>query len=77
VVAATVALKGGPAYTVAVFGQLTSVKAMLLDDDMSRPASGKSKVRFIQALPGDQAVDLARTAACCSPGRGSPPPAAT
>jgi hypothetical protein len=26
---------------------------------MSRPASGKSKVRLIQALPGDQAVDLA------------------
>lgn len=59
VVAATVALKGGRAYTVAVFGQLTSIKAMLLDDDISRPASGKSKVRFIQALPSDQAVDLA------------------
>jgi hypothetical protein len=32
---------------------------MLLDDDVSRPASGKSKVRLIQALPGDQAIDLA------------------
>jgi Domain of unknown function (DUF4397) len=59
VIAATVSLRGNRAYTVAVFGQLTSVKAMLLDDDMSRPASGKSKVRLIQALPGDQAVDLA------------------
>jgi Domain of unknown function (DUF4397) len=59
VVAATVSLKGGRAYTVAVFGQLTSVKAMLLEDDVSRPAAGKSKLRFIQALPGDQAVDLA------------------
>ena len=57
--AATVALKAGRAYTVAAFGQLTSGRAMRLDDDMSRPASGKSKVRFIQALPGDQAVDLA------------------
>jgi transcriptional regulator GlxA family with amidase domain len=26
---------------------------------MSRPASGRSKVRLIQALPGDQVVDLA------------------
>src|SRR5919106_549020 len=59
VVAATVSLKGGRAYTVAVFGQLTSVKAMLLEDDVSRPAAGKSRLRFIQALPGDQAVDLA------------------
>jgi Domain of unknown function (DUF4397) len=59
VIAATVSLKAGRAYTVAVFGQLTSVKAMLLDDDMSRPASGRSKVRLIQALPGDQSVDLA------------------
>jgi hypothetical protein len=59
VIAATVSLQAGRAYTVAVFGQLTSVKAMLLDDDVSRPASGKSKVRLIQALPGDQAVDLA------------------
>jgi hypothetical protein len=59
VVAASVGLKGGRAYTVAVFGQLTSVKAMLLEDDVSRPAAGKSKLRFIQALPGDQAVDLA------------------
>ena len=59
VIAATVSLEAGRAYTVAVFGQLTSVKAMLLDDDVSRPGSGKSKVRLIQALPGDQAVDLA------------------
>ena len=59
VIAATVSLEAGRAYTVAVFGQLTSVKAMLLDDDVSRPGSGKSKVRLIQALPGDQVVDLA------------------
>jgi hypothetical protein len=52
-------VRPGRADTVAVFGQLTSVKAMLLDEDMSRPASGRSKVRLIQALPGDQAVDLA------------------
>src|SRR5512132_1266920 len=45
VIAATVSLQAGRAYTVAVFGQLTSVKALLLDDDMSRPGSGKSKVR--------------------------------
>jgi hypothetical protein len=45
--------------TVAVSGQLTSVEAALLTDDMSRPASGKSKVRLIQAIPGEGAVDLA------------------
>jgi uncharacterized protein DUF4397 len=57
-VAATVDLKAGRAYTVAVFGQLTSVKAALLTDDMSRPGKSRSKVRLIQAIPGDQAVDL-------------------
>jgi Domain of unknown function (DUF4397) len=58
VIAATVDLEAGKAYTVAVFGQLTSVKAALLTDDMSRPASSKSKVRLIQAIPGEAAVDL-------------------
>ena len=58
VVAATVELEAGKAYTVAVFGQLTSVKAALLTDDMSRPGAGKSKVRLIQAIPGESAVDL-------------------
>ena len=58
VIAATVTLEGGKAYTVAVFGQLTSVKAALLTDDMSRPDSHKSKVRLIQAIPGEGAVDL-------------------
>jgi Domain of unknown function (DUF4397) len=58
VIAATVSLKAGKAYTVAVFGQLTSVKAALLTDDMSRPGNGQSKVRLIQAIPGEEAVDL-------------------
>jgi Domain of unknown function (DUF4397) len=58
VVGATVELAAGKAYTVAVFGQLTSVKAALLTDDMSRPDGGKSKVRLIQAIPGESAVDL-------------------
>jgi Domain of unknown function (DUF4397) len=61
VIAATVSLEAGKAYTVAVFGQLTSVKAALLTDDMSRPGNGESKVRLIrliQAIPGEAAVDL-------------------
>jgi hypothetical protein len=58
VVAATVDLEAGKAYTVAVYGQLTSVEAALLTDDMSRPASSRSKVRLIQAIPGEGAVDL-------------------
>ena len=58
VIAATVDLEAGKAYTVAVYGQLTSVKAALLTDDLSRPASSKSKVRFIQAIPGEGAADL-------------------
>jgi Domain of unknown function (DUF4397) len=58
VIAATVDLEAGKAYTVAVFGQLTSVKAALLTDDMSRPAGSTSKVRLIQAIPGEGAVDL-------------------
>jgi hypothetical protein len=58
VIAATVNLEAGKAYTVAVFGQLTSVEAALLTDDMSRPANSKSKVRLIQAIPGESAVDL-------------------
>jgi Domain of unknown function (DUF4397) len=39
VIAATVELEADKAYTVAVFGELTSVKAALLTDDMSPPAS--------------------------------------
>jgi hypothetical protein len=58
VIAATVTLKAGKAYTVAVFGQLTSVKAALLTDDLSRPGASRSKVRLIQAIPGGGAVDL-------------------
>jgi hypothetical protein len=58
VAAATVDLEAGKAYTVAVFGQLTSVKAALLTDDLSRPANGRSKVRLIQAIPGERALDL-------------------
>jgi hypothetical protein len=58
VIAATVNLEAGKAYTVAVFGQLTLVKTALLTDDMSRPANSKSKVRLIQAIPGESAVDL-------------------
>ena len=58
VVAATVSLEAGKAYTVAVFGQLTSVKAALLTDDLSPPAASRSKVRLIQAIPGESAVDL-------------------
>ena len=58
VIAATVKLEAGKAYTVAVFGQLTSVKAALLTDDMNPPANSKSKVRLIQAIPGDSSVDL-------------------
>jgi Domain of unknown function (DUF4397) len=58
VIAATVSLEAGKAYTVAVFGQLTSVEAALLTDDMSRPGDGESKVRLIQAIPGEEAVDL-------------------
>jgi hypothetical protein len=59
VVAATTNVKAGRAYTMAVFGQLTSVKAVVLSDDVSRPGPAKSKVRVIQAIPGEQAVDLA------------------
>jgi Domain of unknown function (DUF4397) len=58
VIAATVSLEAGKAYTVAVFGQLTSVEAALLTDDMSRPGKGESRVRLIQAIPGEEAVDL-------------------
>jgi hypothetical protein len=58
VIAATVTLEAGKAYTVAVFGQLTSVKAALLTDDLTRPGASKSKVRLIQAIPGESAVDL-------------------
>jgi hypothetical protein len=58
VIAATVKLEAGKASTVAVFGQLTSVKAALLTDDMNPPANSKSKVRLIQAIPGESSVDL-------------------
>ena len=57
-VAASAEVKAGKAYTLAVFGQLTDVKAVALEDDVSRPGTGSSKVRLIQAIPGDGTVDL-------------------
>ena len=72
VTAATVNLEAGKAYTVAVFGQLSSVEAALLTDDMSRPASSRSKVRLFQAIPGESAA-----ATCSSPTTGSRRPATT
>jgi len=58
VIAATVSLEAGKAYTVAVFGQLTSVKAALLGRRHVAARQRESKVRLIQAIPGEEAVDL-------------------
>ena len=52
VIAATVELEAGKAYTVAVFGQLTSGKAALLTDDMSPPGAGKSKAGNVKLANG-------------------------
>lgn len=46
------------AYTVMAIGQLASIKPLLLEDNLAKPAAGKAHVRFVHASPDAPAVDI-------------------
>jgi hypothetical protein len=60
VIAGSVELQAGHAYTLIVHGTMTPValSPLLLEDNLACPAAGKSHVRFIHAAAGAPAVDI-------------------
>ena len=58
-VTATQALVGGKNYTLAAVGPLASISGKVLEDDVTAPATGKSKVRMIHAATDVADVDVA------------------
>jgi hypothetical protein len=55
----TVEVKAGEAHTIAVFGTPKGASAIVLDDDMRQPASGKVRVRVVNAFGVTWPVDVA------------------
>ena len=51
-------LEAGSAYTVAGVGQTEDVRSILVNDDLTPPAQGESRVRFINADTSSGPVDL-------------------
>lgn len=60
VIAGSVELQAGRAYTLIVHGSMSPrvLTPLLLEDNLSCPAAGKSHVRFIHAAAGAPAVDI-------------------
>lgn len=53
-----VTVQDGAAYTVAGVGKFSGLGLKVLDDDLSRPADGKAKVRVIQASVNAPVLDV-------------------
>lgn len=56
-----VTVEGGQAYTVAGVGRSANLGLKILNDDLSRPAPGRAKVRVIQASVGAPVLDVSLT----------------
>jgi hypothetical protein len=56
---ATLSASSGASYTVFARGQVASIGALVLTDDLTPPASGKAHVRFVHLSPDAPAVDVA------------------
>ncbi|TZF86047.1 DUF4397 domain-containing protein (plasmid) [Pedobacter sp. BS3] len=54
----TITLASGKNYTLCVTGTPDAVKPLILEDDLTAPASGKSKVRFVNLSPDAPALDV-------------------
>ena len=52
-------LKDYIGYTLFVVDKLETVKFLFLDDDLTKPAAGKAKVRFVNVSPDAPALNLA------------------
>lgn len=59
VIDATVTLEASTDYTVAAIGEVVNIQPLVLVDDNSAPAAGKSHVRVVHASPDAPAVDVA------------------
>jgi hypothetical protein len=56
--ALSVTVEAGRAYSVCVWGEGTTVSAMVLNDELSRPPAGEAKVRAINAINGTDGEPL-------------------
>ena len=59
VINATVPLEADQAYSVFAVNTLSNIEALVLEDDLTEPASGKAHVRFVHLSPDAPAVDIA------------------
>jgi Domain of unknown function (DUF4397) len=51
-------LQPGRNYTVAAIGPKARLRGLLLDDDLSPVSAGKARVRFVDTLLGQRAIDV-------------------
>ena len=58
-VTASPELAGGESFTAAALGPVANIQAKVFADDLTPPASGKSKIRVIHASDGTPTVDIA------------------
>jgi hypothetical protein len=61
VINADLPVTAGGNYSVFANGQVASINALVLADDLTTPAAGKAHVRFIHLSPDAPAVDVAVT----------------
>lgn len=59
VIDAPVTVQGGRAYTIVAANVLTRIEPLVITDDLTPPAAGKSHIRVIHAAPDAPAVDVA------------------
>lgn len=59
VIDANVTLDADKAYSVFAANTLSNIEAVVLEDDLTAPASGKAHVRFVHLSPDAPAVDVA------------------
>jgi len=52
----------GKAYSVFAIDSVSSIEPLVLEDDLTAPATGKAHVRFVHLSPDAPAVDVAVTA---------------
>lgn len=59
VIDANLDLKAGANYTVFAAGRLSGIKPIVLEDNLTAPASGQAHLRFVHLAPDAPAVDIA------------------
>lgn len=61
VIDATITLQSDFSYSIFAIGEVSSIEPLVLTDDLTPPAAGKSHVRFIHLSPDAPAVDITLT----------------